>query len=239
MNNLFDGVRSRAPTASFARILTVAATTALLLPAAAVAEDAAPTDRGSLAQLAFDDASRAAPHARAVWRAGQAGPTTVTGLQLRVAGTTPSERAMSFAQTHADLIGISASELVAKEVRSSRNTLSVRLEQHHDGRTVFGREVVVSMDREGRVIGFTSSALAIDQLSRAQVDEARALEIAERAVPGLWVTDKATPVVLASATGAAPAVTFLAAKPGELRAFRVVVDLERGAVAGIHELTQR
>jgi Zn-dependent metalloprotease len=229
--------RTRASTGSFA--LSSALAAALLLPGLALAAPSAVATSRVTAELAFDEVAQNSPHVRAVWRSGQPGPTTVTGLQLRVPGVTPAERAVAFVTDYAELIGVSAGSLSVAEVRASNYGTAVKLEQQHSGRSVLGREVVVSMDHNGKVLAFTSSAVAVDAVQSARVSERGALELAQRAVPGLIVTEKATPVIVAGPEGAREALTFLAAKPDELRAFRVVVDLASAAVVGVHELTQR
>jgi Zn-dependent metalloprotease len=178
-------------------------------------------------------------HARAVWRRGQTGPSAVLGLDLEVPGMTPAERARSFLALHADLVGVPAESLAVDDVRQTRNAVSVRLTQRHDNTPVFGREVVVSMDKSGKVIAFTSSATRTGALKEARIDEVRARSIAQEALEGLVVTDHAMPFVISEGGESVPALGFLASQPKQLRAYRVLVDLHAGTVIGVRELTQR
>ena len=211
----------------------------LLLPGATFASPPAVDAVRASARAAFEQVAETTPHARAVWRAGQFAPATVTGLAVRVAGRTPQQRALSFVHEHEELVGTRAEHLALKDVRPSLRGVAVRFEQRHGERRVHGREVVITMDQAGVVVGFTSTALPITALGEARVSEARAQQIAQRALPGLVVGDKPTPVIVASAERAVPALSFFAGKPDELRAFRVVVDLNEGGVTSVVEITQR
>jgi Zn-dependent metalloprotease len=211
----------------------------LLLPASALAAPSVTADRRVAAEAAFAEVTRERPHTRAVWRVGQPGPTVVTGLSLRVSGVTAEQQAKTFVAEHEDLVGVSAADLTVVDVRRSRHVVSVQLKQRHGAHDVVGREVVVSLDGAGKVLAFTSSAAPLTEVVDARIDEREALVVARKALDNLVVTEKATQVVVASGERGAPALAFLASRPENLRAFRVLVDLNEGAVVGVEELTKR
>lgn len=222
--------RLRAPMVSFVLLLPLAASAA---PAtsAAQARDAA---EQAVARVTAD-----APHARSVWRAGQPGPSVVTGLDLRVSGVTAEQRARAFLSDYPEIVGVSPDAFTVTEVRNSRHAISVKLTQRVGTRDIVGREVVVTMDASGKILAFTSSAAPVTELLDARLTERQALEVARRSLEGLVVTEKAEPVVVAAGDRGAPALSFLASRPEQLRAFRVLVDLHQGAVVGVDEITQR
>ncbi|MFZ9885976.1 MAG: hypothetical protein ACO3JL_00635 [Myxococcota bacterium] len=208
----------------------------LTLPTAAHATDRA--ERRS-AEAAFDALSASAKDARAHWRPGQPGPTVVTGMRVPTEGTNPAARAEHFLRRHEALLGVPSADFSVEEVTPSRYGTSVRLAQRFDKLQVHGREVVVTLDTAGDVISLTSSAAPVALLLPARLDEAGAYGMARKALPGLVVSKESTSVVLPRPDGAAPALSFLASRPEDLRAFRVLVDLNLGTVVGVQEITQR
>lgn len=208
----------------------------LSLPTAARAADSAA--RAS-AETTFHALHSSAKSARAQWRPGQPGPTVVTGLRTATEGSTPAARAADFLRRHEALIGVAVEDFSLEEVTPSRYGASVRLQQRFEKLPVQGREVIVTLDPDGYVTSMTSSAAPVTQLLEARIDEARAYELARKALPGLVVTPEQTAVVLPALEGGAPGRSFLASRPEELRAFRVFVNLHQGTVAGVQEITKR
>jgi Zn-dependent metalloprotease len=223
-----------------ARLRASMVTFALFLPVAAAAAPATPTAAARFAaEQAVERLTQDSPHARSVWRSGQPGPSVLTGLELRVSGVTAEERARNFLADFPDLVGVAPARFAVTDVRQSAHAVSVKLTQRHGAHDVVGREVVVSMDREGKILAFTSSAAPVTELLDARITEQQALAVARDSLNGLVVTDKATPVVVAAGARGVPALSFLASRPEQLRAFRVLVDLHDGAVVGVDEITQR
>lgn len=208
----------------------------LSLPTAAHAADG---DARVVAEATFAALHASAKSARAQWRPGQPGPTVVTGLRTLTEGSTPAARAEDFLRRHAALVGVAVEDFSVEEVTPSRYGTSIRLQQRFAKLPVQGRELVITLDPEGYVTALTSSAAPVAQLLDARIDEARAHELARKALPGLVVTAEQTAVVLPSTAGGSPARSFLASRPEELRAFRVFVDLHQGTVAGVQEITKR
>jgi len=137
---------------------------------------------------AFAELHRAAPRAEATWDADKPGAALVTGLHVATPPGTPRQRAQAFLASHADLLGVPASELRFLELKTTRNRTVARFSQlcpvGLGALPVYNRFVTVAMDPGGTVLTLSSDVLPVTPFQRGTLSAERARDAAVRGVFG-------------------------------------------------------
>ena len=217
---------------------------------AAVAADPATAARAQ-AKAAFARLQALAPTAEAMWNDRAPGPRAILGLELTVAGSNPTERALQFVRTHGLVFGAPGSEwrVIGKSHMTDRDVIQLAQWHRVAGDAwlpVLDRTTTITMDGAGKLLQVVNDALPVGAVAPAKLAEGDArraavlglssrkpntgaqLADASAGQLGLLVTDFATRLVWGVEVGAK-------AKVGR---FAVYVDAHTGEVVQIRSLAR-
>ncbi len=150
---------------------------------------------------------------RVQWPALRATPSRVSGLRWTHDAASPEDVGAAFIAAHRGLTGVAPEDLSLGETERTKHRTVLRFRQSWQGIPVLGGEVILSLDREGRVLSMASSTARIGDLDTS--DDIGRVAAARAAIERVHRTTEDRPVL---------ATRVLISGPGGARlAWRVVV----------------
>ncbi len=141
-------------------------------------------------------------------------PAQITGIRVATTGETLTERAQDFLRRHERALGLEGVTLVVSGTHRIGKRTTVKFGQRIGDLEVWGKDARVTLDPQGFVLGFTSSASRLGQVLRGPVSAPKARTAAAQGVLG---NASATPLVTA------PTRVVLATPAGAVVVWRAVV----------------